>query len=882
MPKWMHERADHIMAKNPSMPESEAFAIATQQMHSLGKTPRGYGTLKGKETAKKKFNTPKDDEHRAAPKKDSVAEGTEGEKTSSKEKKEKRPNLKKFLVGTGAGAGLMGAHHGLHRISMREGEDPSLSLWEKVKAKAPHDVEILNDAPGGPHFHGGTTTPLGIQTQSPARGVREVHGAYVSAGGNKIPSILAHELGHADINKNLLGRIVQNPITTNMGFQGTNLGGLIGLGTGFSDNPNIQKAGVLAPLALNLPVLAYEAAASLQGLRRMHGAGANTKELLKGVSHLLPAWGTYAARAGIGSANAYSSQGIAGVLKKHIRRADDGGKTAAVPQQMTPPPAMAQAPYKPPPNVIFAPKPRYQYGGQPPQIPMAKAAQLAVLSLERSKTAALMSTDEIDKAARLQRDNPADNQDADRMQKDSGFSTNSYSGPMNPVIASGASVLPPGQVPGLRSPLQQSKIALDKEAIIERLVRLGATDIPSTPRLLMRQRSPEELGALQQSVTHAFQGVENPMKSAVGKLIAHVPHEGAQSVLTKGTNALIENPELLPLSAVPLPGVAPGWLAAKKGVEKAIDHFSPAHTKVAYTRAELVTALAALGAVGGGAAGYQKGKETEQPLMGAARGALGGGLGTLGGGLGTLAALSPTEGQPLAALPGALTGGFAGYKALTHGMHKKEAARYKLEGDALIEVGPDGKSLGKGPVKLAAGAPTRGNFMQASDIPSNVPINSLRAPLIKNGDMLPDYVTYDPASFKKAKLSAGAGMNESIDENAKDANPEDYKKADVSPSASWHGGTGGPQRQASYLPNLPPPSLLAPLRKLGALPVMQAAQTAKTIGTFKPGVIKGPSIADQSKPKGMGTGGAIPGATKTGITSMGPINMNTGLGPSKS
>lgn len=61
MPEWIHERAKHISAKNPSMPESEAWAIATQQSHALGKSPKGYGTAKGKRVAKQKYDTPKDD-----------------------------------------------------------------------------------------------------------------------------------------------------------------------------------------------------------------------------------------------------------------------------------------------------------------------------------------------------------------------------------------------------------------------------------------------------------------------------------------------------------------------------------------------------------------------------------------------------------------------------------------------------------------------------------------------------------------------------------------------------------------------------------------------------------------------------------------------------
>lgn len=67
MPQWIHSRAEHILAKNPSMSKSMAFAVATQQAHSLGKSPKGYGTAEGRSEAKAKFNTPKDDEKRSNP-----------------------------------------------------------------------------------------------------------------------------------------------------------------------------------------------------------------------------------------------------------------------------------------------------------------------------------------------------------------------------------------------------------------------------------------------------------------------------------------------------------------------------------------------------------------------------------------------------------------------------------------------------------------------------------------------------------------------------------------------------------------------------------------------------------------------------------------------
>ena len=51
MPAWIHDRAEHLLAKNPSMDKSTAFAIATQQGHKLGKNPKKYGTKEGKQEA---------------------------------------------------------------------------------------------------------------------------------------------------------------------------------------------------------------------------------------------------------------------------------------------------------------------------------------------------------------------------------------------------------------------------------------------------------------------------------------------------------------------------------------------------------------------------------------------------------------------------------------------------------------------------------------------------------------------------------------------------------------------------------------------------------------------------------------------------------------
>lgn len=58
MPQWIHDRAKHLRKKNPEMSESQSFAIATQQSHAAGKSPKGYGTSEGRREAKQKYDSP--------------------------------------------------------------------------------------------------------------------------------------------------------------------------------------------------------------------------------------------------------------------------------------------------------------------------------------------------------------------------------------------------------------------------------------------------------------------------------------------------------------------------------------------------------------------------------------------------------------------------------------------------------------------------------------------------------------------------------------------------------------------------------------------------------------------------------------------------------
>lgn len=70
MPRWVEDRKDYLLKKNPDMEESTAWALATQQARAVGKIPKDYGTAKGRKKAKKKYKKPSSAyEKKAKPKK---------------------------------------------------------------------------------------------------------------------------------------------------------------------------------------------------------------------------------------------------------------------------------------------------------------------------------------------------------------------------------------------------------------------------------------------------------------------------------------------------------------------------------------------------------------------------------------------------------------------------------------------------------------------------------------------------------------------------------------------------------------------------------------------------------------------------------------------
>jgi hypothetical protein len=129
MPQWMHDRARHIQAKNPEMPESEAFAIATQQSHALGKSPSGFGTEEGHRKAKLKYTTPGDDKKTADPgglgKEAGIGGRVKsflGDAAAEGVRKRYEGPAKKILTGAGifAGGTALGGHNLHKRVSRLE------------------------------------------------------------------------------------------------------------------------------------------------------------------------------------------------------------------------------------------------------------------------------------------------------------------------------------------------------------------------------------------------------------------------------------------------------------------------------------------------------------------------------------------------------------------------------------------------------------------------------------------------------------------------------------------------------------------------------------------------------------------------------------------
>lgn len=121
-------------------------------------------------------------------------------------------------------------------------------------------------------------------------GMPSPHAQGVHIGKNRrTAAMLAHELGHASIDKKLIGSLLQTPAAfyKNVGA----LGGLAaGLHGGLKDNEKSQKAAVILPIVGAAPQLLSEAGATALGFHRLRQAGASKKQLMSAAAQLGPAF----------------------------------------------------------------------------------------------------------------------------------------------------------------------------------------------------------------------------------------------------------------------------------------------------------------------------------------------------------------------------------------------------------------------------------------------------------------------------------------------------------------------------------------------------------------------------------------------------------------
>ena len=160
----------------------------------------------------------------------------------------------------------------------------------------------------------------------------------IIGGEMKTPGVIAHEIGHGRLQRNPIGRLVQNMKAREIATKMVGRKGMPAAGVGFAaglaaDEDNKGKALAAAlgiPAATAAPVLLSEAGASLSGLLALRRAGANPKQLMNAAKTLGPAFGTYATYLGRGvtmGGAGYGAGRAVGTLRKSKK--DKKEKTAS-------------------------------------------------------------------------------------------------------------------------------------------------------------------------------------------------------------------------------------------------------------------------------------------------------------------------------------------------------------------------------------------------------------------------------------------------------------------------------------------------------------------------------------------------------------------------
>lgn len=184
--------------------------------------------------------------------------------------------------------------------------DRASGLYDAVKAKA-GKVPVHEGSTIGPSF---VASPVARLMQQPA-------GVHMGKDAPNTAAVLAHELGHSDIDSRIPGRILQTPAPMLRNVGNAAAGG-VGLYAGLTGDKDLKRKALIGSAVASAPNLAIEAGASVNALRRLHGVGASRKQMLSAVGQLAPAFGTYAGDALKRFGGVYSGYGV-GTGIRHVR-----------------------------------------------------------------------------------------------------------------------------------------------------------------------------------------------------------------------------------------------------------------------------------------------------------------------------------------------------------------------------------------------------------------------------------------------------------------------------------------------------------------------------------------------------------------------------------
>ena len=137
--------------------------------------------------------------------------------------------------------------------------------------------------------------------------------------GNRNPYLTAHELGHHQVESSKAGRLIQNNyarVINNMARSSFGVAAALGAGSTSDNYSGAALRGAAVPAVMSAPVLAYEALASINGLRKLRAAGANARQMSAAKKVLGKAWGTYGTAASI----SVGGGALAGTFGQAIRQ----------------------------------------------------------------------------------------------------------------------------------------------------------------------------------------------------------------------------------------------------------------------------------------------------------------------------------------------------------------------------------------------------------------------------------------------------------------------------------------------------------------------------------------------------------------------------------